>query len=710
MRTALALILMVSAAWADGLIVDRRERPLTDFFSVKNHLVTVSIDEQHAVTEVDQTMKNVSGHPAEAVYLFPVPKGAQITGFEIWIGDQKMQGEILKADEARQIYHSIVRAKRDPALLEYVGTGVYRTSAFVFAADEEKRFRIKYTELLQKESGLVRYLYPLNTEKFSKFPLEEARVEVTIKSKGKVKNVYSPSHPIDLVRGSDTSARATWSVKKDTPRVDFELFYSTDEAVVGTSLLTYRPDPAEPGYFLFLASPQLKIEGPVEPKDIVFVLDKSGSMRADNKIGQAKEALTFCLRSLNDGDRFGIVVFSSAVEKYTERLVTFNEAEKEKAVSYVSRIGSDGGTNINDALLAGLSFFEAGDRLKMVIFLTDGLPTVGVTQVPAIVKNATDANTAGVRLFNFGVGYDVNTTLLDKLARENKGDSEYVKPKENLEAKVSGFYSKVQSPVLSNLKLDWGGATVKEVLPRQIPDLFKGGQIVVSGRYVESGARKVVLTGTAQGKEQRFEFESAFDEKSEGTGKLFVERLWAQRKIGYIIDQIQLYGRAQELVDEIVKLSVKYGIITEYTSFLIRDDVKLGDARKNADRAGKELEEKLKQDTGEAGQNRALSKKELQAAPQAAAPGVGGGAQYKDDKGNTVQVRSVQNVGRRTFFRKNKVWQEADVPEGVQPKEVKFFSDEFFKLLEEQTELNAIATLDADAIVKVKDAYYRLAR
>jgi Ca-activated chloride channel family protein len=710
MRTALMLVLMAAAARADGLIVDRRERPLTDFFTVKNHLVTVSIDEQHAVTEVDQTLKNVSGHPAEAVYLFPVPKGAQITGFEMWIGDQKVQGEILKAEEARQVYHSIVRSKRDPALLEYVGTGVVRTSAFLFPADEEKRFRIRYTELLRKESGLVRYLYPLNTEKFSKYPLEEARVEVTIRSKGKIKNVYSPSHPVDVARGSDTAARAAWSVKKDTPRVDFELFYSTDEAVVGTSLLTYRPDPAEPGYFLFLASPQLKTEGPVEPKDIVFVLDKSGSMRADNKIGQARDALTYCLRSLNEGDRFGIVAFSSAVEKYSDALVAFTEAEKEKAAAYVSRIVPNGGTNIHDALLAGLSLFERGDRLKMVIFLTDGLPTAGVTGVPAIVKNVTDANAAGVRLFTFGVGYDVNTTLLDKLARENKGDSDYVKPRENLEAKVSGFYTKVQSPVLAGLKLDWGGVAVKEVLPRQIPDLFKGGQIVVSGRYVDSGSRKVVLTGTAQGKEQRFEFEGLFEEKSDGAARLFVERLWAQRKIGYIIDQIQLYGRSQELVDEIVRLSVKYGIITEYTSFLIRDDVRLGDARRNAERAGQELEEKLRQDTGEAGQNRALSKKDLQSAPQAPAAGAGGGAQYKDEKGNTVQVRSVQNVGRRTFFQKNKVWQEADVPEGVQPREVKFFSEEFFKLLEESADLNAVATLDADVIVKVKDTYYKLAR
>ncbi|HLF94845.1 MAG TPA: VIT and VWA domain-containing protein, partial [Planctomycetota bacterium] len=710
MRTALALALMTAAAHADGLLVDRRERPMTDSFAVKHHFVRVSIDEQYAITEVDQVLRNVSGHPAEAVYLFPVPHGANITGFEMWVGDRKMDGEVMDAAKARELYHSFVRTKRDPALLEYVGQGVYRTSVFPVGVDEEKRLRIKYTELLKKENGLVRYLYPLNTEKFSKFPLEEAKVEVTIKSKGKIKTVYSPSHTVDLQRASETSARAAWSVRRDTPRTDFEILYSTDEAVVGMNLLTYRPVADEPGYFLLLASPAVALEGPVEPKDIVFVLDKSGSMRADNKMGQAKEALTFCLRSLNDGDRFGIVSFSTGVDAYTEKLVPFTEAEKEKATNHVSRIEVQGGTNINDALVRALGLFEKGDRLKMVIFLTDGLPTNGVTDVQAIVRNVTAANALGVRLFNFGVGYDVNTTLLDKLARENKGDSDYVKPKENIEEKVSAFYTKIQSPVLSSLKLDWGQVKVKDVLPRTIPDLFKGGQVVVTGRYEGSGPQKLVLTGMSQGKERRFEVEGAFDAKSEGLAKFFTERLWAQRKIGDIIDQIQLYGKAQELVDEIVRLSVKYGIITEYTSFLIREDVRLGDAKGNARRAGEELR-KLEKADGEQGNRQATAKKELQSAEKAAAPAAGGAfGKYKDEHGKEVEARTVANVGRRTFFQKKSVWQEADVPEGVPAVEVKFYSDEFFKLLEAHPELNQIAVLDGDVIVKVKDQHVRLTK
>ncbi len=706
MRTALALLLLAGAAYADGLVVDRRERPVTDLFTVKNHFVKVAIDDQHAVTEVDQTLRNVGGQDTEVVYIFPIPKNANITGFEIWVGDKKMEGEILKADKARSVYNELVRAKRDPALLEYVGLGVYRTTLFPFGHNEEKRLRIRYSELLEKDSGLVRYVYPLNTEKFSKHPLEEARVEVTIASKGRIKTVYSPSHSVDVSRASDTGARAVWSVQRDWPRTDFELLYSTDEGDIGANLITFRPDPSEPGYFVLLASPKVKFEGKPEPKDIVFVLDKSGSMRPARKLDQAKEALVYCLRSLNEGDRFGIVVYSSGVEKYADRLVDYRDAEREKAVAYVERIAADGGTNINEALIQGLTLFQPDSRLKMIIFLTDGLPTVGVTQVPDIVRNVKAANAANIRLFNFGVGYDVNTTLLDKLARENSGDSEYVKPGENLEVRVSGFYSKVQSPVLSTIKVDWGGIKTREVQPRQVPDLFKGGQLVIVGRYETAGRAVLAVTGMAQGKEQKFEFPVVFEEKSEGTAKLFVERLWAQRQIGYIIDQIQLYGKTDELVNEIVRLSTKYGIITEYTSFLTRDDVRLSDRKANFDRARGELD-KLKEDTGQSGNRQAEAKKAFQSGTQAPAAGGGG---YLGADGKRVEVKHVQNVGRRTFFQKNKVWQEADVPEGVQPIEVKFFSDEFFKLLDENAELNQIAALDGDVIVKLGEKHYKLAK
>ncbi len=706
MRTALALILMSGAAYADGLVVDSHRRPVTDLFTVRHHHVTVKIEDQHAVTEVDQVLRNISDRDAEVVYLFPVPKGARITGMEMWVGDKKMEGEILPAVRAREIYNSYVRAKQDPALLEYVGLGVYRTSIFPFARGEEKRLRIRYSELLAKDSGMVRYLYPLNTEKFSKHPLEEARIEVTIRSKGKIKTVYSPSHAVNVARGSETSARATWSTRKTTPRLDFELLYSVDEGPVGANLMTFRPEPGKGGYFLFLASPKVESEGKEEPKDIVFVLDCSGSMRADKKIDQARKALTFCLRSLNDGDRFGLVTFSTEVAKYSDRLVSFSAEEKERAAAHVATLEANGGTDINEALLQAMTLFEPGPRLKMVIFLTDGRPTVGVKNIPTIVKNVTGANGSKVRLFNFGVGYDVNTTLLDKLARENHGMSDYLKPHGNLEEKISGFYAKVQSPVLSDLRIAWGGMKVRDVLPRQIPDLFKGGQILLSGRYDGSGPAKLVLRGVARGKEQRFEFDVNFAERSEGEGKLFVEMVWAQRMIGDLIDQIHLNGKSEELVNEIVRLSTRYGIITEYTSFLVHEDVDLTDHGGNALRAGREVG-KLRVDTGVEGQSRAVDKQSRLGYTQGLNSAFN---DYQNGRGEWVRVTSVQNIGRRTFYQRGRAWQEVDTPKEVEAREIRYFTDDFFRLLEEHPELNRIAAMNAEVIVKAGDAYVRLAR
>lgn len=705
-----ALAAAAPAGWADGIIIDpHRRRPVADLFTVRDHLVTVAIEGQHAVTEIDQRIRNISGQMAEAVYLFPLPQGAQISGFEMWIGERKVDGEILPAEKAREIYNSIVRSKRDPALLEYVGLGTYRTSVFPFAPDEEKHLRIRYSELLRKESGLVRYVYPLNTEKFSKYPLEEARVEVRIRADGKIKNLYSPTHPVQVTRGDDRTARVSWSARKEIPRVDFELYYSVDEGEVGASVLTFRPDRGLPGYFLFLASPRVEREGPVEPKDIVFVLDTSGSMREDNKIGQAREALTYCLRSLNPGDRFGLVSFSDRIEKYADRLLPFNEEEKNKAAAHVLQLEANGGTNIHDALLQGLSLFEAGDRLKMMIFLTDGLPTVGVTDVGAIVKAVGGANAARVRIFPFGVGYEVNTTLLDKIARENGGDAEYVKPRENLEERVSGFYSKVQSPVLSDLKVDWGPVKVRDLIPAQLPDLFRGGQILLTGRYEGVGPARIAVTGRSQGRERRFEFDVSFEERSEGNARLFIERLWAQRRIGQLLDQIQLYGKSGELVDEVVRLSTRYGILTPYTSFLIREDADLRNLRAQAAEADRALNQ-LRADTGRAGAAQAELKSMLRKAAEAPAPAAAAAPVYRDFEGREVRAETVRVVGRRTFFRRGGVWQEADLPAGVEAVRVAFYSDAFFRLLEEFPELNLIATLDDDVIVRVGERYYRLSK
>jgi len=690
---AISLVLLsATAAWADGVLCDRTERPLSGQYSVRSHAVRIKVDQLVAVVEVDQVIKNTSGGDLEVSYLFPVPAGAVVSGFEMWIGEKKIEGELLPADKAKQIYYDYVRAKKDPALLEYLGSGLFKTSIFPIARDEERRLRVKYTEVLRKDGGMVRLGYPLSTVKHSKDPLESVTITAEIADRDPVRNVYSPSHPVSVVRSGDAKAKVVWDAKAVKPDTDFVLMWAVDDRDIGLNLLTYRPDPKEPGYFLLFASPKVEIDDKkVEPKDIVFVLDKSGSMQGDKKIQQARDALVFCLRALNDQDRFGIVIFSDKVEKFEDALV--GPDQKERAVRYVEQFQANGGTNIRDALVEAMKMLppEAG-RTKMALFLTDGLPTVGVTDVGTIAKDAGGANAARVRLFAFGVGNDVNTTLLDKLARENHGMSDYIKPQENLEARISAYYRKIQSPVLGDVKLEFGGIKARDLQPPVLPDLFRGGQLVVAGRYDGHGPTTLVLSGTAQGKAQIFRYDVAFDEKTQGEERHFVARLWATRRIGDIIDQIQLYGQSKELVDEIVALSTKFGIITEYTAFLVRDDVDVKDHSGNAKRASDELKG-VSTDTGAYGVSKSGDKKDCQEANQARDKNT-----WRNEKGELVEAKGCVALGKTTLYMKK--GQFVDLAAGKPEAEIKFYSDEFFKLLDECPELGRVIALNCDATVK----------
>src|SRR4026207_55317 len=235
-----------------------------------------------------------------------------------------------------------------------------------------------------------------------------------------------------------------------------------------------------------------------------------------------------------------------------------------------------GGTNINQSLLASLRQFSETDRErpKMLVFMTDGLPTVDETNVSRIIDNVRKATRPGVRLFTFGVGYDVNTALLDKLAAENGGVADYVEPKEDLEVRVSSFFSKVNYPVLTNLKLDMGGARTDLVYPRGIPDLFRGSQVTLIGRYSGDAnleSVRLTLTGQSGGSTRTYHYDSlSFPSRNENND--YLPRLWATRRVGWLMEQVRTNGEQKELRDEIVDLGTRYGIVTPYTSYLALED------------------------------------------------------------------------------------------------------------------------------------------
>ncbi len=403
----LAASLPTSTASADGIIIP--QPPICDpcppppcptpfpcpvptpisQLAIRYHRVKISIDDQIATTHIDQVFYNPNEWAVEGTYLFPVPLGAAISSFTLWMDGEPVSGQVLDADQARQQYWEIVNSLRDPALLEYLGQDALQARIYPIPAKGERRIELEYTQTLNAENGLVRYVYPLNTEKFSLYPLEQVSLSLELHSSQPIQAVYSPSHTVDIQRSSANQVQVGYEASQVTPDKDFALFYS-----VGTSealhLLTYR-DPGAPadeaGYFLLFLSPATGEDVKPLPKDVLLVLDRSGSMEGE-KFRQAQAALSFILEQLHPQDRFNLLAFSTSTETFSASLNPVSEVPR--AQRWVESLSAQGSTDINRALLEAASMFD-GERQAYVIFLTDGLPTEGVVESQQILANLAQA-------------------------------------------------------------------------------------------------------------------------------------------------------------------------------------------------------------------------------------------------------------------------------------------------------------------------------
>jgi Ca-activated chloride channel family protein len=533
--------------------------------------VIAKLQDQVAVTTIDQEFLNPNNARLEGTFLFPVPKGAQLDHFAMEIDGKKVDAELLAADKARSIYEDIVRRAKDPALLEYADRDVFKVRIFPIEPNSRKRITIRYTQLLKLDNGLVDYVVPLNTAKYSSKPIKSVSVKLDLETKRPLKSIYSPSHAVEIKRDGSNRATVGYEASDVVPDTDLALFFAPEKDEIGVNLLTHRVA-GEDGYFLLLASPGVDVkESKLVKKDVVFVLDTSGSM-AGKKLEQAKKALLFCVENLNDGDRFELVRFSTEVEPLFNELAMSDKSHREKASAFIKDLKPIGGTAIDDALKKALSFKPAREgRPFMVIFLTDGLPTIGTTdeaQILAGVKKSSDGN---VRVFCFGIGNDVNTHLLDNITEQTRATSQYVLADEDLEVKLSNFYAKIKEPVLTNPTLKFtGDIRTTKLYPSSLPDLFKGEQLVLVGRYSGKGGSAAVIEGTVNGETRKFAMDVKFpDEFSDND---FIPRLWATRRVGYLLDEIRLRGENSELKDEVTQLARQYGLVTPYTAYLILED------------------------------------------------------------------------------------------------------------------------------------------
>jgi Ca-activated chloride channel homolog len=709
----------------------------------------VRITEQVAATTLRITLSNPAGRMQEAQLLVPVPEGAVVKSFVLeGLGEDGI-AQLLPADEARRIYNGIVQQARDPGLLEFAGYNLIRSSVFPVPPNGEQSVSLTYEQVLPAESDRVDYVLPRSES------LEQAGVawsfSLDIESKRAISTVYSPSHDLVTERVSKTHVRVSvpaGSAQNDIGPLLVSYLLERPAGGVAATMLTY-PDATvggdggdgQGGYFLLLAGLPADRPANVEPRkrEVIVVIDRSGSMRGE-KIAQAVESALQVIEGLNEGEAFNIIDYSNSVEMFAESPVLKSAKSIAEARTYLKAITANGGTALHDAMVEALRQDHHEGMLPMVLFLTDGLPTVGERNELAIRQAAKASNKHNRRVFTFGVGYDVNAPLLTTIAQQSRATSTFVLPEEDVEVKVGQVFKKLSGPVLSEPTLAVMGADgkvstrlVREMMPHGLPDLFEGDQLVLLGQYVEDKPITMVLSGDYFGTERTFEFAFAMDRAT--TRNAFVPRLWASRKIAAMVDEIRAMGaggsavlsggpaptedpRFKELVDEIITLSMKWGIMTEYTSFLAVEpgmranaealDLFLGvqlsgiggggDGETFAVAPSAALEDLGRESVSKSLDRRAVEERSGEGAVAQSLNAAQRGVQLKMNKGNRfysedmdlVTNTLVKQINADTFYNFGSGWIDAKVVESIKDKKeetkpdeiVEFDTDAFYVLLD----------------------------
>ena len=540
--------------------------------------VSVHVTGRIAQVEVEEWFENRGPRLGEGDYLYPLPGEAVFHNFSLFQGDRELRGETMDARRAREIYQAIVRRKKDPALIELVGHGLIRARVFPINPGERRKITLRYTQVLGRAGNALQFQYAAGGATLGRsLTIENQRpllrrdnspvsLKLTADSGDTFGRPFSPTH--DVVIGNE---HGRLTVRPETDLIgDFTLFLPFARKVVGITVATHRLA-GEDGYFMLTLSPGSAV-GSTLPRDITAVVDVSGSMSGE-KIEQAKLALLQLLSSLQPADRFRLIAFSSRVRAYQTDWSRPRGNQIEDARRWVESLSADGGTNIEGALTEAFRLDSGAGRLPMVIFLTDGLPSVG-EQNPELLAQLAERARGDTRVFAFGVGYDVNTYLLDRLSDAGRGSTEYVRPGESVETAVGQLVAKVQHPILADLTLDDSPVQLTEIYPERLSDLFAGEELVVFGRYRASRRDRsgtLTISGRRNNRVERFGTDVRFPARQSGND--FIPRLWASRKIGYLSRTLRLNGPNDELIEEIKSTALRYGLISEYTSYLVQEPV-----------------------------------------------------------------------------------------------------------------------------------------
>lgn len=663
--------------------------------------VQVTVSGRVARVTVEEWFRNNGPAIDEGIYHFPLPGEAVFSSYSLWQGDQELRGEAMDAAQARAIYESIVRQKRDPALIELVGQGLIRARVFPINPGETRKITLKYTQVLDRAGDAWRFRY-LGDRGRQTAP-RSFRLEVD--SAARFGEPFSPTHQVRVSRDRD---RLEVTLGDGAPSGDFELLLPLARGLVGLSLVTDHPV-GEDGYFMLLLAPGAAAQTEALRRDVVAVIDVSGSMSGE-KITQAKAALVQLLGSLRERDRFRLVAFSGGVRRFATGWTATSDQTRRDAGAWVRSLEAEGGTNIAGALTEAFAEAPDAEALGVVVFLTDGLPSVGESDPERIAERA-EQGRGRFRVFAFGVGDDVNTYLLDRLTERARGTTAYVRPGEDIERAVGSLAAKVASPVLTDLSLAGSqGVELYDLQPGSLPDLFAGDEMVVFGRYrgVGSGERVVTVRGRRNGREEQFQA-ALTDREADAR---YVEQLWAARKAGALSREIRLRGQTPELMNALKQLALRYGILTEYTAYLVQEPnvVVRRQFEDRIMRAPAAAPEPRAQ-TGAGAVDRAARQAEMASAVSLSAVTVRADSADLDAMLRARSgVNPTQRVGGRLFIWRDSTWTDLSHGDSLRVVTVAAYSDAYFALLRAVPELAQAAALDPAVLVAGRRVSIKIGR
>jgi len=656
--------------------------------------VQVSVTGRVARVTVEEWFRNNGPVMDEGMYHFPLPGEAVFSSYSLWQGDQELRGEAMDAAQARAIYEAIVRQKRDPALIELAGQGLIRARVFPIAPGETRKITLKYTQLLDRAGDAWRFRY-LGDRNRQSAP-RSFRLEVD--SAARFGDPYSPTHQVQVTRRDD---RLEVTLGDGAAAGDFELLLPLARGLVGLSLIPHHPV-GEDGYFMLLLAPGAAADAPggALRRDLVAVIDISGSM-SGAKIEQAKAALIQLLGSLRTNDRFRLVAFSGGVRRYAEGWTDATTEGRRDAATWIRSLEAEGGTNIAGALTEAFAVSPAEQSLGVVVFLTDGQASTGETDPERIAERA-EQGRGRFRVFSFGIGDDVNTYVLDRLTERARGTTEYIRPGENIEGAVGSLAAKIASPVLTDVTISAGaGVELYDLQPGSMPDLFAGDEMVVLGRYRGAGSteQSVTVRGRRNGRQE--EFTTTFTDRDNNDAR-YVEQLWAARKAGALSKEIRLRGQTRELMDALKQLALRYGILTEYTSYLVQEPTIAlrGAAESRLMRAPATAPA---DQAGAASVNRAAQERSM-----AEAVVVVDSASFDELRRAHSGINPTQRVGGRLFIMRDGTWTDLGHGDSLRVVTIAPYSDAYFALLKALPDLRDAATLEPAVLVAGRRASIKI--